>query len=119
MSKIIIHYIKDQTGYLLYLLGLFALPLGLFLQFSPYELPKVQYVFLIILYLSQYFFFNEKDFHRKIEKKVTRVLKKELGRTPSQNEIFSRSRQIVSCRGVSIFITTLGIFGLMIFFQEF
>lgn len=119
MSKSITLYIKHQTGYLLYLYTLFVFPLGLFLQYSPYELPKVQYVFLAILYTSQYFFFQEKDFHRKINEKVVKGLKKELERMPSQKEIYSRSCQIVYYRKISLLLTTLGIFSLMIFFQKF
>lgn len=112
-------YIKHQKVYLLFLLVLFVLPLALFLQFSTYVLPKVQYVVLAVLFASQYGFYREKDFHKKIEKDVTNTLKKELARVPSQKEIHARSMQIVYYRGVSIVITALCILALMLFFQEF
>tara|TARA_R110000868_G_scaffold258137_11_gene515441 strand:- start:367 stop:726 length:360 start_codon:yes stop_codon:yes gene_type:complete len=119
MTKLVVLYFKHQKTYLLFLIVVFALPLGLFLQFSTYVLPKVQYVVLGALFASQYIFYREKDFHKKIEKDVTRVLKKELGRVPSRKEIHARSLQIVYFRGVSIVITALCILALMLYFQEF
>ena len=119
MNKSFVLYIKHQKAYLLFLIALFVLPLGLFFQFSTYVLPKVQYVVLVVLFVSQYVFYREKDFQQKIEKDVATILKKELGRVPSTKEIHSRSVQIVYYRGVSIVITALCILALMLFFQEF
>lgn len=110
---------KHQKAYLLFLLVLFVVPLALFFQFSTYELPKVQYVVLIGLFVSQYVFYREYDFQQKIEKDVTNILKKELGRVPSKKEIHARSDKVVYFRGVSIVITALCILAVMLFFQQF
>ncbi len=119
LSISILLYLKHQRGYLLLLILLFVIPLALFFQFSTYELPKVQYVVLIGLFVSQYVFYREYEFQQKIEKDVTRILKQELGRIPSKKEIHARSDQVVYYRGVSIVITALCILGLMLIYQEF
>jgi hypothetical protein len=119
MSRSIILYIKHQKFYLLFLMNLFVLPLGLFLQFSTYELPKVQYVFLAALLVSQYVFYREKDFRRKVEDSITRVLNKELGRVPSRKEIHTRTSQVIHYRGLSIVISVLSILILMVYYGEF
>tara|TARA_R110000868_G_scaffold117600_11_gene312367 strand:+ start:32129 stop:32539 length:411 start_codon:yes stop_codon:yes gene_type:complete len=119
MKNSIAIYLKHQKAYQLFLLVIFVVPLALFLQFSTYVLPKVQYVVLGALFASQYIFYREKDFHKKIEKDVTSALKKELGRVPSQKEIHARSVRITYHRGVSIVITALCILALMLYFQEF
>ncbi len=119
MSNSIVLYIKHQKFYLAFLMGLFVLPLGLFLQFSTYQLPKVQYVFLATLFVSQYVFYKEKTFHRKIEGSVTGILKKELGRIPSRKEIYARSSQVVYFRGLSIVFSALSILILMVYFKQF
>lgn len=112
-------FFKHQYRYLLLLFSLFSLPLGLFLQFSPYQLPKVQYVALGALYVSQFIFFKEKDFHQKINKKITKYLQGKLGRVPSQKEVHSYCMMVSRHRGISILVTTLEIIALMIYFQEF
>ncbi|MBH46915.1 MAG: hypothetical protein CME71_01955 [Halobacteriovorax sp.] len=119
MNKAITLYIKHQKTYLPVLLVIFVLPLGLFLEFSTYVLPKVQYVVLAALFASQYVFYREKDFLKKIEKDVTNSLRKELARVPSMKEIHARSMRVVHYRGVSIVITALCILALMLIYQEF
>lgn len=119
MSKSIAQYIKHQKAYILFLMGIFVLPLGLFLQFSPYQLPKIQYVVLATLIASQYFFYREKDFRRRIEGEVTRMLKKELGRIPSRKEIHARSSLVIQYRGFSIVVGVLSILAMMVYFKEF
>ena len=119
MSRHIALYLKHQKAYLLFLIVLFVVPLALFFQYSTYELPKVQYVELIGLFVSQYVFYREYDFQQKIEKDVTNILKRELGRVPSKKEIHARSDQVVYFRGVSIVITALCVLGLMLIYQEF
>jgi len=69
--------------------------------------------------VSQYVFYREYDFQQKIEKDVTNILKRELGRVPSKKEIHARSDQVVYFRGVSIVITALCVLGLMLIYQEF
>lgn len=119
MTNSLVLYIKHQKSYLLFLLVIFVLPLGLFLQFSSYEVPKIQYVFLATLLVSQYVFYREKDFRRKIESHVTSILQKELKRVPSRKEIYARSNQVIYYRGISIIISTLSILLLMVYFREF
>ena len=77
------------------------------------------YVFLIGLFASQYSFYREKDFRRKIKEPVTETLKKESNKIPSLREIHQRSSKIVYYRGVSIIMTAICILGVMIYFQEF
>jgi len=93
--------------------------LALFLQFSTYQLPKIQYVILGALIASQYFFYREKDFRRRIESDVTGILKKELGRIPSRKEIHARSSLVIHYRGLSIVVSVLSILSLMVYFKEF
>lgn len=112
-------YLKHQVRYLLFLLALFVAPLALFFQFSTYELPKVQYVVLASLFASQYFFYRKSEYKQKIEKQVVTVLKDELGRVPSKNEIVQRLDKIVSLREVSIALTALCIVCIMLIFQRF
>jgi len=112
-------YIYHQKNYALFLLVVFLIPLALFFQFSPYDLPKVQYVVLAVLFFSQYMTFNEKSFHKRIEKRVSKSLSSELGRTPSRNEIAERSRLIVYFRGITISACFLFIMFLMFYFKKF
>ena len=119
MNNSITLYIKHQKSYLLFLIVVFVLPLALFFQFSSLALPKVQYAVLVVLFASQYGFFREKEFHKKIEKDVAKILNKEMGRTPSLKDIHRRSNQIVYYRGVSIVITALCVVVLMLIYQEF
>ncbi len=112
-------YIKHQKNYILFLMGIFVLPLGLFLEFSVYHLPKVQYVFLGVLVISQYILFREKDFRRKIEGDVNEILKKELGRIPSRKEVYARTGQVIYYRGFTIVVAALSIFALMVYYNEY
>ena len=119
LNKSLNIYLRHQLGYLIFLLSIFVLPLGLFFQFSTYELPKVQYVFIISLFASQYVFYNEKNFRKKISAKVAESLQKEMNRVPSGKDIILRSDKVVYYRGVSIILSGLGILVLMVIFKEF
>lgn len=119
MMKAIAVYIKHQTPYLLMLIAVFVVPLALFFQFSTLELPKVQYAVLVLLFASQYVFYREKDYQKKIEKRVADTLRKELGRVPSNKEINARSIEVTYYRGVSIVIAALGVVMLMLIYQKF
>ncbi len=113
------YYFKHQLKYLAFLLGVFVLPLGLFLQFSPYKEPRATYVMLIVLIVSQYAYYNEKRFRNKIEKDVSHILKDELKRVPSRKEITERSTFVVKARGFSIIFSGILILTLMFFYQVF
>lgn len=115
----IVTYFKYHTAYLLMLMIVFVAPLALFFQFSTLELPKVQYAVLVMLFASQYVFYREKDYQKKIEKRVADTLKKELGRVPSNKEINARSIQVTYYRGISIVIAAIGVVVLMLIFQKF
>lgn len=119
MMKSIVLYIKFQLPYLVFLMSIFVIPLGLFFKFSTYQLPKVQYVILTVLILSQYYFFKEKVFRKKIEEKMTSHLKKELGKLPSRKEIIERSSTVIQYRGINIALSSLSIFLLMVVFNKF
>ncbi len=113
------NFFKHLGGYLAFLVSLFVLPLALFLQFSPYKEPRITYVFLICLFASQYAYYQEKKYRKKIENSVRDVLKQEFDRLPSRKEIIQRSDRIVQGRGICIIITALLIIGLMIVYKAF
>jgi hypothetical protein len=119
MGKTINIFIRHQKGYLFLLFILFVLPLGLFFQFSPYPLAKIQYVFIATLLVSQWYFYQENNYYRKIRNDVVDSLKKELGKTPSSKEIHERSIRIGQHRSVCIGIALACIFAIMLYFQEF
>lgn len=119
MTRPIVVFFKHQTLYLLLLIAVFVAPLALFFKFSTLELPKVQYAVLVMLFVSQYVFYREKDYQKKIEKRVGDTLRKELGRVPSNKETNARSIQVTYYRGVSIVIAALGVVMLMLIFQKF
>lgn len=112
-------YFKYQTGYLLLLVLLFALPLALFFQYSPYSLPMVQYIVLGCLIVFQYFFYNEHLFRTREESRVIKTLQIELKRTPSKREINKRLNFLVTCRGGSIILAGLSIFCVMVYFNKY
>ncbi len=114
-----IRYFKHQFQYLIFLLGVFVIPLGLFLHFSPYQVPKVSYVVMGALFISQYVFYREKEYRSKIRDKVTKVLKSEAGRIPSGKEVIRRSDQIIQFRGVSIVTCALCVLVLMFIYKAF
>jgi len=114
-----IRYFKHQGTYLLFLWSIFVLPLWLFLQFSPYRAPKLSYVFMGGLFVSQYGFYREKDYRSKIKSKVTSILKEEQGRIPSGKEVILRSNQVVQFRGVSIVVCSIAILILMFYYNDF
>ncbi len=114
-----IRYLKHQGIYLLFLLGTFVFPLWMFLQFSPYKAPKISYVLLGALFVSQYGFYREKDFRSKIKAQVTEILKKEQGRIPGSAEIIKRSDLVIQFRGVSIVASAVAILSLMFLFNDF
>lgn len=114
-----IRYFKHQSRYLATLIGGFVIPLWLFLEFSPYKAPRVSYVLMSVLIISQYAFYKEKDFRAKIKTKVSEILKVEQGRLPSTKEIIKRSDQVVQFRGVSILISSLLILILMFVYNDF
>lgn len=112
-------FIRHQKSYVFFLLGLFVLPLALVFQFSPYPVHKIQYVFLTTLLVTQLYFFNDKEFHRKIKSDVTSSLEKEFKNVPSAKEIRARSILIEKQRNLCIAMTCVCIFVLMLIFQEF
>lgn len=119
MNNIVFLYIKYQYKYLFFLLVLTVMPLALFFKFSPYSLPKIQYVILGYLFMNHYFFFKEYKFRKKNEKNILIKMRKELKRTPSYSEINSRLNFICSSRVVSIFIAASLILVVMVYFKQF
>ena len=108
-------YLKHQLRYLFFLNALFVWPLVLFILFSPYQEPRISYVFLVALILSQYVFSDEKSLQRKSERRVVEVLKKDLGRVPSKKEINKRANDVAQLRSVSIAFTAILIILVIIF----
>jgi len=97
----------------------FVIPLALFFQFSTYPLPKVQYVFLGTLFVSQYVFIREKDWMKSKEVYVIEQLKKELSKVPSNQEIITRQLLLSNFRSISIGITAFEILLIMFWFKQF
>lgn len=112
-------YIKSELAYLALLFIFFVLPLGLFFQFSSYPLPKIQYVVLGVLLLSQYFFYSEKAYRRRTECKASLQLRKEMGKMPSIKITNARVNLLIVCRGVSICTAALSVLTLMVIYRQF
>lgn len=112
-------YFKSQALYLFILSLVFALPLALFFQFSTYPLPKVQYVFIATLIVSQYVFIREKDWMKSKEAYVINQLKGELGKVPSNQEIITRQLLLSNFRSLSIGITAFEILLIMFWYKQF
>lgn len=119
MARLVVLYFKYQALYLLFLLLVFTLPYALFLHFSHFDLPNVQYILLAVLAMSQYFFHRERDYTKKVERKVRVDLSKELSRVPSTKEIYARTRRVTRLRGTSVLLTAVSIVAVMIYFQDF
>lgn len=111
--------LKFESKTIITLYCLFVFPLALFFKYSTYPLPNIQYVFLGILFLWGYFLVDEKKYRNKIENRVVQLMKKELGRIPSKKEIVIKVRELADGRFVSIVLTSLGIFGCMLYFNQF
>lgn len=112
-------YIKSELLYLVLLLLAFVVPLGLFFQFSSYPLPKVQYVVLGVLLVSQYFFSSEKSYRRRVESKASLQMRREIGKTPSIKMINSRVNQLIVFRGISVSIAAFAILSIMVIYRQF
>lgn len=94
-------------------------PLAIYHGFSPYKAPKLSYVVLAVLLVSQYANYKEKNFRKKIEEKITAVLKAELARVPARKEIYERSSLVIQFRGLTIAIASLIILAMMFYYQDF
>ena len=112
-------YFKSQFIYWFTLNLVFVLPLVLFFQFSTYPLPKVQYVFIATLVVSQYVFIREKDWMKSKEAYVINQLKMELGKVPSNQEIITRQLLLSNFRSLSIGITAFEILLIMFWYKQF
>jgi hypothetical protein len=119
MNSKIYQIIKFELKTIVLLYSLFVIPLILFYKFSSYPLPNIQYVLLGILFLWGYFLVDEVKYRNKIEDKVVKLMKRDLGRIPSKKEIVIKVRELGDGRFVSIVLTALGIFGCMIYFNQF
>ena len=119
MNRKIIQILKFELKTIFLLYTLFVIPLALFYKFSSYPLPNIQYVLLGILFLWGYFLVDEVKYRNKIENRVVKLMKKDLGRTPSKKEIVIKVRELADGRLVSIVFTALGIFGCMLYFNQF
>ena len=117
--KNLILYFKSQFTYWFILNLIFVLPLALFFQFSTYPLPKVQYVFIATLVVSQYVFIREKDWMKSKEAYVINQLKMELGKVPSNQEIITRQLLLSNFRSLSIGITAFEILLIMFWYKQF
>lgn len=108
-------YFYFQYKYLIFLFGIFWLPLVLFDCLSPYPISELPYVFLLALFLSQYVFSKDKNLQAKLKPKVIEKLRKKWGRTPSTNEWVAFSQKIISFRGISQLICGVAIIIWMLF----
>jgi len=118
LLKMLHIYGKNQSAYLALLLILVVVPLGLFFRFSPYPLPYVQYAILAYLFLSQYAFFNERNYRHKIASSILLQLQNELKRSPSKNEIIKREKLLINLRFITLAAIGLLIFLVTIFFKK-
>ena len=81
-------------------------------------LKYIEYTFLGILILSQFAFFNETKFKKRIEELVKGSLAKELKKIPSKSLIIKRQGEVVTLRGSSIAITVMFIISIIIYYQK-
>lgn len=97
-------YLRYELGYLLLFLILIPTPLGCFYHFSEFKAPGLSYTLIAILFVFQYFFFNQKAHQKKLWEPVSRMLERKQGRIPSQKVIHQVTIQIVNFRIISITI---------------
>lgn len=119
MFKTLLTFFKNQFGYIGLLFSLYVIPLALFFEFSPYPVPYIQYAVLGIIVLFHYVYFNERNFRHKIEPRISKQLQSELKRVPAGKEVIQRVNSVVQGRGISIVLTLLGIFCVMVYFKKF
>ena len=112
-------FLKYQFSYFVLLFLVFVLPLALFFQFSTYPLPMIQYVFIGVLFCTQYAFFKEAKFRKKVESKVKGDLQEETQKVPSYQLIQRRIDEILKGRALSIGLNTFLILLIMLWFNKF
>ncbi|MDC1175609.1 hypothetical protein OAT67_09435 [Bacteriovoracaceae bacterium] len=112
-------FFKIHLMELIKMILIFDLPLLLFFLFSPYPLPNIHFVFLIVLIVSQYVFKSEKKYKNLHYKSAEMQLKRELKRIPSINEVNIRLMKMFQFHGASIIFTGLLIIIITIFFGQF
>jgi hypothetical protein len=118
MGKNVYLHIKNQYRYFLFLLCLFVIPLALFLKYSVYKVPKIDYAVLGALIISQYFLYKEKLFRKKVQPKIVSQLERELKRTPSNKEIYARFHLISHGRKMAIAFASVIILMMIVFMDS-
>lgn len=111
-------YFKIQGLRLLKMLLIFNLPLLLFFLFSPYPLPNIHFVFLLLLVVSQYVFLSEKKYKNLNYKNAEEDLKRELRRIPSINEVNIRLMKMFQFHGASIILSGIIIIIITVLFGQ-
>jgi hypothetical protein len=83
-------YVKNQCRYFLLLQLVFVMPLVLFLKYSPYPLPNIEYVVMACLFASQYVVMTQKKFDYRYEGLAKAQLNKQTGKVPSKSKVIER-----------------------------
>ncbi len=78
-----------------------SLPLLLFYLYSPYPLPNIHLVMIVILSIRQFFYFNENQFRQEYENKARKGLTNSLGKTPAHKVIAKRLGMFITLRQVA------------------
>jgi hypothetical protein len=116
--KNILLYLKIQTVFLLSLLIMLVTPFILACLYLP-KIPYLFYLFLIILISLKLIVLDEQQYGAKIKGLVTRLLSKELGKTPSTTQIFNRIKFHILARDTSLVLSGLALIFSAIFFNRF
>jgi hypothetical protein len=97
-------YLRFELGYLLLFLLLIPTPLGCFYYYSEFKAPGLSYTLIAVLFVFQYFFFNQKTHQKKLWEPVSKMLERKQGKIPPQKIIHQITMQIVNFRIISITI---------------
>lgn len=111
-------FIYYQKYQLLIITTVVLLPYGLISYYLP-SIPYMHYFFLISLFLTKFFVFNDTQVKKNLMPKVQSRLTKELKQNPSRDLIFKRIDFILLTRNLTLVIGVTGIIAMAIIFQKF
>lgn len=118
MNNIILRFFSLQKIFILNLIFFVLVPYFLVLKFLP-EIPYIQYFFIVIVFCLKVLVFNEGSLKNKIKPKVYQQLYKEIGKPPSNKQIFQRVQFHISSRDISLGIVGFIIVVVAILFNRF
>lgn len=103
----------------LFLFSITVLPLTLIFQFSPWEIPQIQYLFLGLLLVIRIVFFRQDEYKKNIKMVARERLRLKIGRVPSDPEIIDYIEKILNGRNVSFVAVTILTFFISVVYGKF